>query len=184
MIGVLSTCLMVGGKERKIRTDFRDCLNILQACADPDLEHHEKLEVMIEILYVEDIEPEHMEEAMKQAVWFLNCGDTIEECKNKKRVMDWEQDEQMIFAAVNKVAGKELRTEKYIHFWTFISYFYEIGEGLFSTVINIRTKKNKNKKFEKHESEFYKENKSLVDLRKKYSAEQQAEIDYINSLLG
>lgn len=185
MIGRLPMTLNVGGVDRKIRTDFRDCLEIMVACADPNLSHIEKLEVMVEILYEEKIESRHIEEAMEKAVWFLNCGDTIEDNpKNTKKVFDWEQDEQMMFAAVNKVAGKEIRAEQYVHFWTFISYFHEIGEGLFSTVINIRSKKNRNKKLEKHEKEFYKENKSLIDLKKKYSAEQLAEMDYINSLLG
>lgn len=185
MIGCLPTTLEVGGVERKIRTDFRDCLEIMNACADPDLTHIEKLEVMVEILYEDSIETDYIEEAMEKAVWFLNCGDTIEDNgKNKKRVFDWEQDEQIMFAAVNRVAGKEVRAEKYVHFWTFVSYFYEIGEGLFSTVINIRSKKNKNKKLEKHEQEFYKENKTLVDLKKRYSTEQKAEMDFINSLLG
>ena len=185
MIGALPTTLLVGGVEREIRTDYRDCLNIMEACGDPDLNHVEKLEVMVDILYKDDIEPEYIEAAMEKAVWFLNCGNTIEDNpKNTKRVFDWQQDEQIMFAALNRVAGKELRAEQYVHYWTFISYFHEIGEGLFSTVIGIRSKKNKHKKLEVHEKEFYKENKALIDLKKKYSTEQQAEMAYINSLLG
>lgn len=183
MIGMLPTTLNVGGTERKIRTDYRDCMTILEACADPELTYYDKLDVILTILYEDNIESEYTEEALQKAVWFMNCGNTIEE-KAGKRVYDWEQDEQMIFAAVNKVAGKELRTEPYVHFWTFISYFHEIGEGLFSTVMHIRQKINKKKTLEKHEEEFYRENKALIDLKKKYSAEQQAEIDFINNLLG
>lgn len=61
----------------------------------------------------------------------------------------------------------------YIHWWTFLGYFNEIGEGLFSTVINIRQKKNKGKKFEKYEQDFYQNNKDLIDLKKKYAKEEQ-----------
>ena len=98
--------------------------------------------------------------------------------------MDWEQDESIIFSAINKVAGCETREKEYIHWWTFLGYFSEIGEGLFSTVINIRQKKNKGKKLEKYEQEFYRSNKQLIDLKEKYTAEEQAEIDRLNELLN
>jgi hypothetical protein len=48
--------------------------------------------------------------------------------------------------------------------------------------MNIRSKKSKKKKLEKHEQEYFNENQSLCELKKKYTAEQQAEIDFINSL--
>lgn len=186
MIGLLPRTLMVGGKEYEIRSDYRDCMNILIACGDPDLNKVEKILVMLEILYVDykKIPECDMEEAIDKAIWFLNCGSEPKEEQKTKRVYDWEQDEQIIFAAVNKVAGKETRAEEYVHFWTFISYFHEIGEGLFSTVIHIRNKLNKHKKLESYEREFYKENKDIIDLKKKYSEEQQAEMDYLNRLLG
>lgn len=49
---------------------------------------------------------------------------------------------------MNKAAGFETRTVKYLHWWTFLGYFNEIGEGLFSSVIGIRQKLNKGKKLE------------------------------------
>ena len=55
---------------------------------------------------------------------------------------------------------------------------------MFTTVINIRNKLNKGKKLDKVEKEFYKENRTLIDLKTKYSAEQQAEIDRLNKLLN
>lgn len=183
---MLPTSLSVGGVEREIRSDYRDCLNILVACNDAELNAYEKMAVMLEILYKDyaDIEEKDMQEAVDKAVWFLDCGSTATDSRTKRdRVYDWEQDEQIIFAAINKVAGHEVRAVEYVHWWTFISYFHEIGEGLFSTVVHIRDKKNKKKKLEKYEAEFYKENKSLVDLKKKYSEEQLAEIDRINKIL-
>ena len=72
----------------------------------------------------------------------------------------------------------------YLHWWAFLGLFYEIGEGLFSQVINIRLKKAKNKKLEKYEKEFYREHKDLIDIRRKRTAEEQADIDRINKLLG
>ena len=186
MVGELPISVIICGVKYKLRTDYRDCLRILEAYNDPNLSMEDKAYIMLYILYrdFEQIPPEHIKEAHEKALWFLNCGNTIEESKNTKRVYDWEQDEQMIFSSINKVAAKEVRQCRYMHFWTFISYFHEIGEGLFSTVINIRNKKNKNKKLEKHEQEFYRENKALIDLKRKVSDEEQATIDRLNKILG
>ena len=49
--------------------------------------------------------------------------------------------------------------------------------------MNIRSKKAKGKKLEKWENEFYKSNKDMIVLQKKYSKEQQTEIDRLNKLL-
>lgn len=186
MIGRLPKSLMVNGIEYEIRTDYRDCLRIFQAMNDPDLSHIEKLEIMYRILYVEpdSIPLDDIEEAIKKAIWFLDCGRQSKDASSiKESLYDWEHDEQIIFAAVNHVAGKELREEEYVHFWTFISYFHEIGEGLFSTVIHIREKKQKGK-LENYEKEFYQNNKDLINLPKRYSKEEQEEIDRINEMLN
>ena len=183
MIGNLPKTLNVNNKEIPIRTDYRVALLILQAFNDVELNEYEKIAVMIECLFEEEIEV--TEELLNKAVWFLDGGQNSQDTIiNQKRVMDWEQDEQMIFSAINKVAGREIRNDDYLHWWTFLGLFHEIGEGLFSTVVNIRTKKNKGKKLEKHEQEFYKNNKNLVDLKTKYTEEEQKEIDRLKKLLG
>lgn len=187
MIGYLPKELYVNGIERAIRSDFRTALLIFQACNDVELNDYEKVMTMVECLYedVENILPEDYQEANDQAVWFLEGGNVADDkVKQTKKVLDWEQDQQMIFSAVNKVAGHETRAVEYMHWWTFLGYFNEIGEGLLSTVINIRQKKNKGKKLEKHEQNFYIENKSLIDIKIKLTEEEQAEIDYWNNLLG
>ncbi len=188
MIGRLPTTLNINGIDRAIRSDFRVALLIFQAFNDPELSEQEKAWVMLDCLYedLESIPPEDYQSAHDQAVRFLDGG-TIEEdtkYRTSKKVIDWEQDEQIIFSAVNKVAGKETRAVEYLHWWSFLGYFNEIGEGLLSTVISIRQKKNKGKKLEKHEQEFYRENKSLIDIKPRLTKEEQAEIDYWNKLLG
>lgn len=189
MIGYLPKHLNINGTDRAIRSDFRTALLIFQAYNDVELSDQEKTIVMMDCLYedCESIPEEYYEEAMNQAVLFLDGGSIPDGSTNHakaKKVMDWEQDEQIIFSAVNKIAGYETRSKEYIHWWTFLGFFNEIGEGLFSTVINIRQKKNKGKKLEKHEQEFYQENKSLIDIKVKLTAEEQAEIDHWNKLLG
>ena len=98
--------------------------------------------------------------------------------------MDWEQDEQIIFSAVNKVAGYETRAIEYLHWWTFLGFFNEIGEGLFSTVVSIRKKRNRGKKLDKTEDEFYKRNRDMINLKKRLSKKEQEELNEVNRLLG
>lgn len=184
MIGSLPTSLEISGKEYEIRSDYRVALTIFEALEDTELADYEKAEVVIQCLYVDDIPEEVKQEALEKAVWFLDCGDEPEQNHIKKKPLySWEQDEQIIFSAVNKVAGKEIRSEKYIHFWTFIGYFNEIGEGTFSTIISIRDKKNKGKKLEKWEKDFYMQNKNKIDLKKKYTAKDISDLQALEELL-
>lgn len=187
MIGTLPKTLEVGGTHYPIETDYRNILVFLAACSDPDLSTEEKIYILLKRLYrdgLEQIPQENMEESASQAKWFVDCGQEDDDRKTARKVMDWEQDEAILFPAVNKVAGVETRAAPYIHWWTFSGYFMEIEEGTFSTVLGIRQKKAKGKKLEKWEQEFYRNNKKLCDLRKRYTAEEQAEIDYWNKLLG
>lgn len=181
MIGLLPKSLKVNGIEYKIRSDFRVALLIFEAFNDVELNNIEKAQICIECLY-EEI-PEDTENAYKKAVWFLDGGDTPKSEPLRRKTFDWKQDESLIFSAVNKSAGFETRSVEYIHWWTFLGYFSEIGDGLFSQVVNIRTKKAKGKKLEKWENEFYRTHKEMIDIKQIYSAEEQAEIDRLNALL-
>lgn len=187
MIGRLPKTLNVGGIQRDIRTDYRDALVIFTAYNDVELTNDEKTQVMLECLYIDfnDIDPQYYSEAIEKGVWFLDGGTMfVDKSVQSKKVMDWEQDEQLIFPAINKVAGFETRAVEYMHLWTFLGFFCEIGEGLFSTVLSIRQKKNKGRKLEKHEEEFYRENKHLIDIEAKLTEQEQAEKDYWNKILG
>lgn len=187
MIGVLPKTLTVSGKEYPINTDYRVVLIIFEAYDDPELTETEKTAVMINCLYENprSIPYKDYEEACLQAAWFLDGGKEYETQKpTEARVISWQQDEQMIFSAINKTAGFELRNAEYIHWWTFLGYFSEIGECLLNTVVSIRKKKNQHKILDKFEQEFYQKNKSLIDIKKRYSASEQAERDRINALLG
>lgn len=186
MIGELPTSLEVAGKSYAIRTDYRDVLNIILAFQDPELEATEKLFVCLYVLYknFDGLKAEQYEEAYNRAVWFLDCGDEPSEKQKSARVMDWEQDEKILFPAINAVAGFEVRARKYIHWWTFMGYFMEIHEGTFSEVLSLRQKKAKGKKLEKWEREFWSNNKDMCILKKRISKAEQEEKDRLNKLLG
>ena len=184
-IGYLPQTLTVGGREWRIRTDYRNILRIFEAMNDRELEHEEKIYIMLYILYVDiDKMPAKLyREAAEQANWFIEAGQE-EDTSEDVRKMDWKQDESIIFPAVNAVAGKELREEKQVHWWTFLGYFMEIREGIFATVIHIRTKKLDGKKLDKWEREFYQKNKKICDLRVEKTEDEKKEEEEINKLLG
>ncbi len=194
MIGYLPKKLNINGVDRAIRTDYRVALLIFQAYADPELIEDEKMglfektQAMLECLYedFESIPEEDILQAIEKAIWFLDGGGASldEKQQTAKKVMDWEQDEPIIFSAVNKVAGFETRAVDYMHWWTFLGYFNEVGEGLFTSVVNIRQKKNRGKTLDRHEQEFYKENKSWIDLKNKLSPEEQSRQNNINKMLS
>ena len=184
MIGELPQSLNVNGENYSIRSDFRDVLNIVAAFSDPELENSEKVYVTLFVLYedFDKIPEEDYEAAFKAAMEFIDHGVKDDNPKSP-RVMDWEQAEGIMFPAINKVAGFETRSAEYIHWWTFMGYFMEISEGVFSNVLALRLKKAQGKKLEKWEREYWNANKSICVLQPKLTAEEQAEKDRLNALL-
>lgn len=189
----LPTSLEVGGKEYAIRTDYRVILDILAAMNDPEIfdpgmtEEEKKMEqfmTMLQILYIDfdSMPPKDWQEAMKKAVDFIDCGIKGDD-KPKPRSMDWEQDAPIIAPEISKIAGRDIRIGK-THWWEFFGYYLGIGEGVFNTIVSIREKKRKGKKLEKWEQEFYKDNKSLVDLRAKKVERSEEEKEELRKLFG
>ena len=192
MIGALPEVLTVGGEEYPIRTDYRNVLDIFEAFQDPELTQEEKWIVAIYLLFenfscADDVLEAaqngfDLGEAMKQISWFISAGQPEKQVLEQP-TYNWTQDEQMIFSAVNKVAGRETRELEYLHWWTFLGYFNEVGEGTFSFIVGIRHKLNKGKKLEKHEKEFLSHNKELVLMKKPKTKEEQEQEDAYKALL-
>lgn len=185
MIGELPKSVNVNGVDRPIRSDYRDILKILCAFNDPELENSEKVYICLFIFYedFDGISQADYEAAYKAAMLFIDHGTEPDNGKSP-RVMDWEQDENIMFPAINKVAGFETRSAEYLHWWTFVGYFMEISEGVFSNVLSLRLKKAKRKNLEKWEREYWNANKSICVLKPKLTAEEQAEKDRLNALLN
>ena len=167
MIGLLPQSLSINGKDYDINSDYRNILIICEAFSDNELTDHEKAYICMKRLFKfpESIPQGDLQEAVEKAFWFVGGGDIPKSEPSRVKLIDWKHDESIIFPAVNKVVGCEVRSVSYMHWWTFIGCFGEIGEGLFSTVMNIRHKKAEGKKLEKWEREFLKKHKELVVLR-------------------
>lgn len=180
----LPVALAVGGREYAIRYDFRAVLDVLIAMNDPELDGPCKSMVILKIMFPDwrTIPQEHISEAIKQACEFIDCGQK-DDGKPKPKLIDWEQDAAIIIPAVNSVAHTDVRAIGNLHWWTFWAYFMEIGESVFASVVSIRGKKAKGKKLEKWEQEYYRENRHLIDLRKKETPEEKAMQEYLNKWL-
>lgn len=98
--------------------------------------------------------------------------------------MDWEHDESIVIPAINRVAGREVRTAQYIHWWTFIGLYMEIGECVFSEVVYIRQKLAKHERLEKYEKVFYRANKDIIDLPVIKDKEELEEEEFIKNMFG
>ena len=180
----LPKCISVNGREYAIRTDFRDVLKILSAFSDPELTDGEMAYICLLIL-IRDFDGMPKEDygaAFSAAIEFIDHG-IRQGGKKPVRTMDWEQDAGIMFPAINKVAGFEIRSAKYIHWWTFIGWYMEISDGVFSQVLNLRAKKAHGKKLEKWEREFWDANRNICVLAPKLSAEEQAAKDRLNRML-
>ena len=168
----LPTSVDIAGREYEIRSDYRAVLDICAALSDPELDGQEKAVVVLDIFYPEiGIMPqEDYEEAIKKCFAFINCGE--EENKQQRKapkLVDWEQDFRYIVAPINRVAGREIRTVEYMHWWTFISFYYEIGDCLFAHIVSLRDKIARGKTLDKEERAWLRENRHLVDFRNKYT---------------
>jgi len=181
MMYELPTSLEIDGVEHPIRSDYRAALDICVALSDVEYTDSEKIVALLSLLYVSPEEIQDVDAAIKRGFWFIACGDDTGPQKKRPKLVDWEQDFPLIVAPVNRLLGREIRALEYMHWWTFISLYQEIGECTFASVVNIRNKRAKGKKLEKHEQDFERENRHLVGFRR--SNVTSAEKDFIEQLL-
>ena len=163
----LPTSIKLGDKEFAIREkgDFRLVLDCFKALDDEELSKEERI-ISCLIIFYEDINnyedlvlfPDIVE-AVDEMNKFFNCGQQDDVGRRMGyKLINWEQDSQIISSAVNKVAGFETRSCSYIHWWTYMGYYMSVGESVLSTIVSIRNKIKSGKKLEKYEQEFRNEN--------------------------
>ena len=184
MIFDLPTSVSFGGKDWDIATDYRDILRILTAFEDPDLADEEKAMLCLYNFYVdfEEIPRELLQDAFDAALAFIDHGSSGD--NGGPRTMDWTQDAPLIFPAVNRAAGFEVRSVEYMHWWTFVGYFLEIKDTVYAIVLGLRQKKARGKKLEKSEQDFWSHNKSICVLKRRETEEELAEKERLRKLVG
>lgn len=179
MLGQLPTSLNVNGIEYKIRYDYRNILRILQCFNDDELEDAEKIFVCLKRLYVDfpALPRDDYAEAYEKALSFIDFSYKRTESGHRHPVvMDWKKDEQLIFPAINKAAGQEVRLMPILHWWTFLGYYLSVdSDAVFTHIVAIRMKKARKEKLDKAEKRFYETNRDICDLQSSGSTRKDAE---------
>lgn len=176
---LLPTSVEVGGAVYQIRSDYRAALDICAALSDPELDGQERSFVALTIFYPDfaDMPAEHYEEAVRQCMRFLDGGGEEAKRQNGPRLVDWEQDFSYIVAPINRVTGQEVRALEYMHWWTFLAAFYEIGDCTFAQIVRIRSLLARGKPLDKQDREWYQHNRHLVDFKRKYTEQDEAALN-------
>ena len=167
----IPTSVEINGKEYAIRWDFRCVLEIIEAMTDMELDEESRALIVLDIFYpdLDSMPICDYGEAIEKCLWFIRCGDDETASKKAPKLMDWEQDFKHIVSPINRVLGREVRSPEPLHWWTFISAYYEIGDCYFAQIVRIRSLRAKGKKLDKQDMEFYRENKSTIDIKTKYT---------------
>ena len=170
--------------------DYRMVLDCFGVLNDVELSETERILACLIIFYedfndIEDvlsIDRDLQKSLLDNAFLFFNCGQADgPSAKMNYKTIDWEKDSQLISSAVNKVAGREIRTDTYLHWWTFMGYFNAVGESALSTVVGIRSKIAKQEKLEKYEQKFRADNPQYFswDMR---TLQQKEDDELLNQL--
>ena len=178
----LPTSVEIDGKVLEFNSDYRVILKMFKAFTDPNLTKPEKLIVGLNLFYKTDDCNGCMDEAIIEMLKFVTMSDDTEQSQssvNSKPLYDWEKDFNIIIAPINKILGYDVRGKEYLHWWTFLSAFMEIGECTFSTYVSIRDKLQHGKKLEKYEQKILKEHREDIILKEKVDDTTQAMLDEI-----
>lgn len=182
--------IQIGDTQYNIRNkgDFRMVLDCFAVLDDEQLTLQERILACVIIFYedmhsIEDTNKfSDYQTAVTEMFKFFNCGqEESPGASTNYKLIDWQTDSQLISSAINNIAGKEIRAEKYVHWWTFMGYYLAVGESALSTVVNIRSKIVKGKKLEKYEQEFRKNNPQLFRWKSK-TVEQREQDELARSL--
>lgn len=178
----LPTSLVIADKEIPIDADFRNILKIFEILNDPDLLEEERTMLALDWFYDTNDYLVDLNAAVSQMLDFMcMCDNDNRNSSNSKPLYDWEQDFDLIVSPVNRVLGKDIRGVEFLHWWTFLSAFMEIGECTFNTFVGIRDKMNRGKKLEKHEEKILRENRSKIVLKQKVDSVTQ---ELMNEIMG
>lgn len=167
----LPTSVFVGGREYSIRSDYRAILDIITALNDPELTDYDRVVVALGIFYDADV-PADGEAAIAECMKFISGGDAAESSKRGPRLVDWEKDFRWIVAPINRMIGRDIRGIP-MHWWTFLSYYFEIGDCTFSQIVRIRSARAKGKLLDKADREWLRANADLVAIDQLYTREDE-----------
>lgn len=172
---------VLGGKPYPHKTDYRQILKLMSLLSDEGKHPRLRWLTALAYFYETPIPPALEGEAMAYLSDFLTCG---EAGAPGPKLLDWQIDAPEIIADINAVAGQEVRSLPYLHWWSFLSFFHGIGEGRLSRLVAIRDKLSRGKKLETYEQEYYRAHKEKVRLRPPETPADTAKRRQLEALLS
>lgn len=152
---------ILSGKCYPFYADYRDILQIIGYLGDEKLPVSFRWEIALQLYYKRPVAPAHKQAAMAYLGRFL-CRD--QEDVPAPKLICWRQDADAIIADINRISGREIRSEEFVHWWTFLSWFDSIGPGQLSQRLSIRQKLRRGEKLTPEEREFYRLNRKKIRL--------------------
>lgn len=171
-----------GGESYGLNCDFRDILEIFSYLNDPDLPDFIKWRIALRLFYGREIPPQYRQAAMAYFTEFISMGAPGAD-RPAPKLLCWKHDAPVIIGEVNRVAGREIREMPFVHWWTFLSWFYAVGEGQLSFLVSLRDKLRKGQKLESWEETYYWENRAQVDIPSVYSQAERSRREALLALL-
>lgn len=162
----LPTKIKINNKLYDINYDFRTVILTLQALEDSELSHFEKLDILVNNIYKDEIPYEDYEEACIKASKFIDLGqdDSNTGKKSNTRIFSFEKDANYIFTGINLTHNVDLEKEKDMHWWKFMAMFMDMSpDCMFGELVYYRKRKAEGK-LTKEEKQQYEKIKDLVDL--------------------
>ena len=173
MMFALFDCVTISDVPYPVRADFRVILEIFVMLDDPDLSDADKTEALLRMFYVD--RPPDTEAALQAFTDFVDPRHGGRSSRSSGRLIDWQQDFDLMVAPINHILGFECRIVEYLHWRTFLSAYLEIPpESVFARVLRIREKLRTGKKLEKNERAWYRKNLELVHLKPKFSQAEES----------
>lgn len=177
----LPVTAQIGGRVYHLNTDFRTVLRAIGYLNDPDLPPAFGWLAALALFYREEVPRKDEAEAAQFLAQFIAYG---QEAKNAPRLMDWQQDAAAILSDISAVAGEDVRSRPYLHWWSFLALFQGIGQGQLSLRVSIRDKLRRGQKLEPYEQEYYRANRQDINLRSVETRQQRMERQRLEKLLG
>ena len=177
----LPTTVEINGKELNIRNkcDYRVVLDVIAALNDKDLDNDSKIKCSLYIFYESIENITDFQSAIDEMMKIINMGEDVNKDEPEKpKIMDWEYDFNNVAPPISRVLGYSVRNkDNYTHWYDFIGAYMEIGDCYFAQIISIRSKKQKGKKLDEQDRQFYKEHKKEIDLPMTLSEDEQEWLD-------
>lgn len=167
---------------------FQIGIQIYLVFEDDELEDFEKADVIVNLLFPGEVPPkEQVQECLE---WFLNgwCHDRSPKERDKRRLMDFNNDQWRIYADFRQIYGINLN-EADLHWWEFMGMLWNMPQrqSSFLQVVDIRRKKLKSK-MSKEERESIRNAQYIYGLEEKkekkrvYTDAEKQKIDEVDAL--